>query len=421
LRRIADKARTAADGHWARHGLAAGNYRVTVTSSDGTPWLQRDFELGAGSGTLSLRTAFVRVAGRVLLSTQPVRARLVFFNDEAAGAPVTLTSDDHGSFQGLLPVAAGVRETSWVVEAHVMQPPSIRRLTDVSVSSATAGAKAWLDLDLPTIAVRGTVVSEEGQPQRGVQVTLEDSSKVRTIASTDDAGGFELPHLQPGKYTAVAESDEGVSDRVALEVLDGSESELKLILKSLTRITFHVVSSQGPVSDAAVQVWIPPGVPRFFARTDQDGGFQVKLPTGITEVGLTVGASGYALKMARLPVSSDSNAPPDANTVTLSASAGTLVLDLKPSGPAAETPPTPYLVHNGAIQEAATLAGWGTGQSGAIGDGPATVEAIEPGVYALCFLADPADLATIWQGALPPDRCRKGTLEQSQELTLSQQ
>jgi hypothetical protein len=419
LRRIADKASTSLDGRWARRGLTAGSYRVTVNSSDGTPWLQRDLELGAGSGPLSLRLASVRVAGRVMLGMQPVPARLVFFNDAAGGKPVTLTSDDHGSFQGLLPVAPDVRETSWVVEAHVAQPLSIRRLEGVSVPSVAGGARAWLELALPTIAVRGTVVSEEGQPQRGVQVTFEDTSKARTDTATDDAGNFELPELPPGKYTVVAESDEGASERTALEVAEGSESELKLILKPSKRIPFYVVSSQGPVSDATVQVWIPPGVPRFFTRTDQDGRFEVKLPTGTTEVGLTVGAPGYALKLTRMPISSGSDASPDANTITLDASAGTLVLDLQPPGRALDSPATPYLVHNGAIQEAGTLADWGTDQAGGSGDGPAVVEAIEPGVYALCFLADPAELATLWLGALPSDRCRKGSVERGRTLTLS--
>ncbi len=420
LLRIADNASTSADGRWVRHGLMAGTYGVTVNSSDGTPWLQQPFELGARSGPLSLRLAYVRVAGRVVLGTQPVRARLLFLNDAAAGAPVTLASDDHGSFQGLLPVPPGVQQTSWTVEAQTARPPINRRLEDVSVPSAAAGARAWLELALPTIAVRGTVVSEEGKPQSGTQVTFEDAGGARTTTNTDSTGGFQLPDLPPGKYTAVAESFDGVSDRAALQVLEGSESELKLTLKSYKPIPFYVVSSQGPVSGAAVQVWISPGVPRFFTRTDADGRFDVKLPNGTAEVGLTVGAPGFALKLTRLPISSGSDAPPNANTITLDASAGTLVLDLRPTESALDSPAVPYLVHNGAIQDAGTLAGWGTDQAGASGgDGPAVVDAIEPGGYALCFVADPADLAAIWQGALPSDRCHAGSLQQGGTLSLS--
>ena len=383
-RRIADKARTSEEGRWARRGLTAGSYRVTVNSSDDTPWLQQDFELGAGSGPLSLRLAFVRVAGRVMLSMQPVRARLIFFN-QAGGEPVTLTSDDDGRFHGLLPIAPGVRETSWIVEAHSGQPQIIRRLEGVNVPSVAGDAKAWLDLALPTVSVRGIVISGEDQPQSGVQVTLEDTSGIRTTTSTDEAGSFELPNLPPGKYTAVAESAEGISVRTALEVLDGIERELKLVLSPLTRASFRVVSSQGPVEDAAVQVWIAPGTPRSFARTDQDGRFEVKLPSGTMEVGLTVGAPGYALKLIRLPISSESDGSPDANTVTLNASGGMLSLDLQPPGRALDNPVTSYLVHDGAIEDAGTLAGWGTDQAGNSGTGPSVVEAIEPGAYALCL------------------------------------
>ncbi len=423
LRRIADKAATSADGRWARRGLAAGSYRVTVYRSDGTTWLQRYFELGASSGPLSLRLAFVRVAGRVLLSTHPVRAQLVFFNQEGnqeGGEPVTLTSDDRGSFQGLLPVAPDVQETSWIVEAHVVQPSINRRLEGVIVQSVAGGARAWLELVLPIVAVRGTVVSKEGQSQRGAQVTFEDaSSGARTTTYTDDAGSFELPDLPPGKYTAVAESVEGVSERTALEVVEGIESKLKLVLNPSMRIPFHVVSSAGPVADAAVQVWISPGVPRSFTRTDQDGRFEVKLPPGTTEVGLTVGAPGYALKLTRMPISNDNDESSNTNTITLDMSGGTLLLDFQPPGRAVDSSATPYLVHNGAIQDAFTLAGWGTDQAGVSGNGPAVVEAIEPGDYALCLLTDPAQLASIWMGTLPSDRCRKVSVEQGKTKTLT--
>jgi hypothetical protein len=423
LRRIAYKARTAEDGRWARRGLMAGSYRVMISSSDGTPWLQRDFELGAGSGPLSLRLAFVRVAGRALLGMQPVCARLVFFNDEAAGQPVTLTSDDSGSFQGLLPVPSGIRETRWTVEAHVAQAPGIRRLRGVNVQSVAGGARAWLELALPTIAVRGTVVSEEGKPQSGVQVTFEDASRARTITSTDEAGSFELPELPPGKYTAVAESFEGISERTALDVAEGSENELNLILKLSKRIPFYVVSSQGPVSNAAVQVWIPPGVPRAFVRTDENGHFDVSLPLGTTEVGLTVGAPGYAIKLTRQAIASGGDEQPDAHTINLDTTAGTLVLNFHPPGHPMDNSAMLYLVHNGAIQDARTLAGWGTDQSG-VGDNasgivPVTIDAIEPGNYALCVIVDQYQVAAIWSGSLPQSRCSKGSLDENETLTLS--
>ena len=81
---------------------------------------------------------------------------------------------------------------------------------------------------------------------------------------------------------------------------------------------------------------------------------------------------------------------------------------------------TLYLVHNGAIQDARTIAGWGTDQAGTDINGPVTVDMIEPGDYALCRV-DPAQVSGIWTGPLPLDRCRKGSLEESETLTLTPQ
>jgi Carboxypeptidase regulatory-like domain len=416
--RIADKATTSPDGRWLRRGLTAGQYRVTVKSSDGTSWLQQYFNLRASSGPLSLRLASVKVAGRVQLSSQPVRARLVFFNNNADGESAALKSDDDGRFQGLLPVRPGVQETNWTVDAHVAQPPINQRLLNVSVQPVGGGARTWLDLNLPTIAVRGSVISEDGHPQRGIQVTFKDVSGIRTTTSTDHAGRFEMPDLPPGKYTAVADSPEGSSDRTPFEVVAGRESELKLVLNPFERVPFSVVSDQGPVLNAAVQVWIKPGVPQAFVHTDQDGRFEVSLPPGITDVGLTIGAPGYAIKLTRLKISSEANESPDANTITLDDSGGTLVLNFQPPGSTLDSSGTLYLVHNGAIQDARTIVGWGTNQAGPSGNGPAVVNAIEPGKYALCR-ADPAKTAILWSGPLPENRCQTGSVEQGETLTLS--
>ena len=146
-RRIADKASTSADGRWARRGLTAGSYRVAIQSSDGTPWLQRVVELRADSGPLSLRVGFMEVAGRVRLGAHPLRTRLVFSN-EAGGEPVTLTSDDDGRFQGLLPAPPGVLETRWTVEAHAAHPAVNRRLEGVSVRSAAGetSCRPWYSI-----------------------------------------------------------------------------------------------------------------------------------------------------------------------------------------------------------------------------------------------------------------------------------
>lgn len=414
---IADGAKTSAEGRWIRHGLIAGNYHVIVRGSDGTSWLEKYFDLRQGSGPLLLHVASVSVAGRVTLSSRPVRARLVFSNNEG-GESATLYSGADGRFQGLLPVAHGTRESSWTVEAHVLQPPVSRNLLNVSVQPAGGGASTWLDLELPAIAVHGSVVSQDGKPQPGIQVIFEDASGARTTTGTDANGRFEMPDLPPGKYIAVADSFDGVSERTSFNVTEAGGRELKLVLNRFKRFPFQVVSSQGPVADAAVQVWITPGVPRAFKRTDQEGHFDVTLPPGTTEVGLTIGAPEYALKLTRVPISA-SDGPPDAHTITLDTTAATLVLDFQPPGHTPDSSAVFYLVHKGAIQDARTAVGWGTNQAGANDNGPAVVEAIEPGAYALCSITDQAQLAAIWGGGLPPSYCRSGSVEYGGSLTLS--
>lgn len=414
--RIAGKAATSKDGRWVRRGLMAGNYRVTVRSSDGSSWLERYFNLGAHSGPLSLHLASVSVAGRITLSSQPVLARLVFFNNSGAQS-ATFKSENDGRFQGLLPIDPNMHQAKWTVVAHVAQPPISQRLLGVSVP-VNGGSRAWLDLDLPAVPVRGSVVSEDGKPQAAAQVVFQDSSGIQTTTSTDDAGNFEMSDLPPGKYTAVADSPEGSSDRTPFEVSEGGGGELKLVLNPYKRVPFYVVSSQGPVANATVQVWVRPGVPQAFTHTDQNGRFEVTLPPEIKEVGLTVGAPGYALKLTRLRISSGPDASPDANTITLDDSGGTLVLNFPQPGATPDGSGTLYLVHEGTIQDAQTVAGWGTNQAGIGNNGSAIVNEIEPGDYALCRV-DPAKTAILWSDSLPSDRCRKGSLEEGETLTLT--
>jgi hypothetical protein len=415
---IADGATTSADGRWIRHGLMAGNYHVVVRGSDGAAWLQKYFDLRKNSEIL-LHVSSVSVAGRVMMSSQPVRARLVF-NNNAGGGATTLVSDDNGRFHGLLPGASATQTSSWTVQAHVVQPPLTQQLLGVIVRPDSSGA-SWLDLDLPAIPVRGSVVSPDGKPQPHVEVIFEKTGGAQTTTGTDDAGRFEMTELPAGKYTARANSPNGTSDRTRFAVTEASSTELKLVLNPFKGYSLNIVSNQGPVPDAAVQVWIAPGVPRAFERTDENGHLDVTLPPGIKEVGLTIGAPGFAIKLARLLVSSSSgDDSPDAHTVTLDTAAGTLVLNFQQPGHALDTTSALYLVHKGAIQDARTIAGWGTNQTGANINGPVTVEMIEPGDYALCRV-DPTQVSLLWMGSLPPDRCRKGTLEEGETLTLSPQ
>ena len=216
----------------------------------------------------------------------------------------------------------------------------------------------------------------------------------------------------------MAESVDGTSERTPFELASGMESEVNLKLTPSEHIAFNVISKQGPVADAAVQVWIQPGQPWYFTRSDQDGNFEVKLPPGTAEVGMTVAAPGYAIKLTRVKVSTDSDSS-DTNTINLDDSSGALMLNLKSPDRIPDSSATAYLVHDKAIEAVGTLIGFGSDSHNTGSNGAAMVKAMEPGDYALCFLPDPALLSALWQGALPADRCQKGSLKHDETLTLS--
>ena len=76
------------------------------------------------------------------------------------------------------------------------------------------------------------------------------------------------------------------------------------------------------------------------------------------------------------------------------------MLDLQRPGRALDGSATPYLVHDGAIEAAGALAGWGTATAGASGGGPGWSRRSSRG-STRSALRTPADLAALWRGALP--------------------
>lgn len=425
LRRIVTAATTSVDGRWMRNGMMSDSYRVAVRDSNGMEWLQKDFNLHPNSGPLVLHLSFVQVAGQISRNGEPVRARLVFSNQNG-GEPVNLTTGDDGTFKGRLPIAAGAEETEWVVTAHVTHPKSVQRLAGVNVPTVAPGTRAWLDLELPSIPVRGTVTLANNQPQSRVRVTFRATgSGYQTTTSTDDAGNFEVSYLLPGKYEAIAKSSYGISDPTPFTVTGGSESRLDLILRPYLHVPIHVLSGQKePIYDAAVQVWVAPGIPKEFGKTDQSGVLTVSLPPGTAQIGLIVGAEDYAMKLSKMPISAPPDAnggrsPSDRNTVTLTPIGGTLILNFEPDDGFLDPSASLYLVYQGAVADARTLSGWGTDQSGTDTLGPAEVDGIAPGKYALCVVMTRSQLAALWRGKVPPTTCSTGTVSQGQTLTLT--
>src|SRR5678816_2617401 len=108
----------------------------------------------------------VAVSGRLHLPDRSVRAELVF-SDPSGAVLVPFRSDNAGRFSGSLPARRG----GWSVDVHVAGPPlSLQQhFEGVEALPAPGQSTAWVDLELPPVALRGRVVSE-GRPVAGVAV-----------------------------------------------------------------------------------------------------------------------------------------------------------------------------------------------------------------------------------------------------------
>lgn len=390
-------------GAWTLPGVPRGAYVAELRDHRGALWMSQPVTAGPDTGTITLAVPLTAIAGRVAFGRQPVAAQLVF-TDAAASRRVALESGKDGRFSGSLPA---LPQGDWTVEIRAGKPALERRLEDVLAHGRADGGRTWLDLDLDTRGATGCVTNEAGAPAPGAVVTGEAAggTRVQAVANTD--GCFDLGTPAPGLYRIAAESPEGFSEGADVEIADGWPQSLTLVLKARQRLLGRVVSDHGPVSGAVVQPWLPPGVPRSAVETDGDGRFGQTLPTDASDVGVTVIAPGYATKMTRVSLA---DAPLD---VPVGSAAGALVVEV----PAATSDGARVVVrHDGTLELLEYLAQWGTTEAGRRGT-RVTLPRVEPGPYTVCRVGA-AEMAALWAGDAPPDRCVSGTLNEDGRLAL---
>jgi hypothetical protein len=413
-RLIADAARVSSEGRWSTRGLVPGSYRVEVASEDGTLWAQRSLELTRRSGLVVIETPLMALSGRVQLATRPLSARLEFVSGDG-GEPVRVESREDGLFDAYLPAPRSSTPQRWTVEVHSLAPPVNRRIEDVVIRASPGEAAAWLELTLPVVAVRGTVLSEDGDAQRGAVVMAENVATASNIViTTDGDGSFEFVSLPEGSYRVVAEAPTGSSEPATVDVADGVEEDLRLVLRRATRFVGQVTSDEGPVADAGIQIWLPPGVPRTFVRTDAQGRFETSLPPDTSDVALTVIAPGLPIKMTR-----ESFGDGEPITVPLGSAAGSLILAV-PADTGAQAPDSAslYVARSGAVESLGTLATWARLDGGGERGNEVVIPRLEPGIYALCRLG-PQDVPALWGGAVTRERCAQGEVVAGRTLRLA--
>lgn len=267
-----------------------------------------DIEVGDPSdfvAALTLRGRVIDPRARPLAGAQ-VHLTLEDNGRARMRKPVTTAADGTFAFRG--PVRPGSSVS--VLAMHPAFAPS-------QVSRRVAAQAAAGDLALGDIAlghgatVRGSVVLDSGAPAVGAEVRLTPESGGGAVWSpeardrlqappTDSAGGFELAHLPPGSYRAVARAPERVaasSDSVAL--LEGSIVTLPpIVLPPGCLLRGSVVDSNGRGIDKArltLSHPLPPFGAQQRALTDASGRFELdNLQPIVGELRVT--ATGYVTR-----------------------------------------------------------------------------------------------------------------------------
>ncbi len=150
-----------------------------------------------------------------------------------------------------------------------------------------------IEIVIPDTAIRGTVVSEDGEPVRHAEVEgrlLGDDSDARDLSSplrvfrarttSGQDGWFALEGLVPGRWVVTASQGDLSSDSTRIEVSDGESIEnVVLTLKEELNIRGTVRTTRGvPVrSSHVILVAGGSGLESAVALTDASGGFTATL------------------------------------------------------------------------------------------------------------------------------------------------
>jgi hypothetical protein len=254
------------------------------------------------------------------------------------------------------------------------------------------------------------VTTEGGAPAPGALVTAEvEEGGARVQALANREGCFDLGAPAAGTYRIWAESLHGTAEPQRVEIADGWPQTLRFVLKGSRRLAGRVVADGQPVASANVQAWLSPGVPRSAVEADADGRFEQTVPIDGGELGVTVIAPGYALKMTRVFLDEG------ALEIPLTTSGGELTVEVRQGERASVR--SVALTRDGGVEWLDYLLQWGRVHSHA-GGWRGVLPHVEAGPYRAC-LVERSELPALWAGEAPADRCTSGTLAEGGRLVLT--
>jgi hypothetical protein len=289
----------------------------------------------------------------------------------------------------------------------------VRRSLSVTVDPAVE-----LEIRLPDTVVRGAVVDESGQPLPSVvtahSLDRPDEEAVQDATSPD--GEFTLHGLAAGRQVLAAqvsglplEADERVVDLREGEALEG----VRLVARRQQQVRGRVVSQGAGVPGAQIKAASLHGLIGVapILRSDAKGEFSLRVSAGTGELGLSVGALGYAFRILKTALPADGAAL----VVSLERNAGTVKVEL-PEGERGDSG-FAVLRHGGFFESVAYLQPWAAANGGGRTDRIMVVPQLEAGSYDVCW-ATPAEVPKLMAGHSLGDRCASGSLAIAGELVL---
>jgi hypothetical protein len=251
--------------------LAEGLYIVLASGPQPLQRLSAKANVGAAGSTVHLVIPKTNTEVRVTLAGKPLaRAGIALTHDELRWR-MDVETDEDGRYAGPFWEPA-------VYSASVTRDRgSAPHLVDITLSPAP------LTINVPDRQVTGRVLTEDGKPLAGAQVTLRSETTVsiltvRTQSGPD--GRFEFPGVREGAQTLAARAPSYLnSDAVMFELRGASaQHSADLVLTRGEPRTVRVVDARGAAIAAATLLTSCDGHVKSMAVTDAEGRADVAVP-----------------------------------------------------------------------------------------------------------------------------------------------